>query len=905
MHDIAFLITNKYQIHHFAPIARALRGDPHFVIEIRDDDFGVSEPFVREHVPDAQVEWIHKRDLHLLDGRYTAIVCQTPVLPQVFLRETLVVAQQYSLAKERYQFGVWRSLADLNLMFGEYSVDQVGGFANARAVGNPMFDRLFESVEPKSVVPPAPHEGLLRVLYLPTYGSLTSLNTMVERLRGTDTHITIKFHHMAKSAERDAVPTEWSTAGSEIDPIELLRDADVVITDYSGAAFDAAYARRPLLLVDGVAPTARDLVRLSDADLRRGTLGSVSVRFEDDVPLADQVDAARSRAADSDAYLEFIDRHFVNHGTAAAACAEAILELVEQGRPDQFGWSQVRNRNQELMLRNRALNADVRRLRTANDRLRGRAGRTLADRTERATRRARAVVARSPQIERRAVQMKHAVTRLRSGTRPSPAPTILSAPVATPRTPAAAPAPWQRRGALVDALRERAAAHGVHLPLVWVDDRPLFALRNTDKRALVSVLRQMHDTVGDVTVVVGSSVQPAGTLRLADIELAQRIEVRSPDETDQVAVSVYFVARRLAVGRMLTLDSRAAKVDWTDDFDVAETGLLQAPPRITREFDGEIDAVYTWVDSSDPAWQAHRLAHSGSVRSAGGPTMPSADNDERYLDRDELRYSLRSLWCHAPFLRRIHIVTSGQVPDWLDRSDPRINLVEHREIFPDVSALPTFNSHAIEACLHRIPGLAEHFVYLNDDFFVGREITPGDLFTRSGLTRARFAPSQFIYDGEPPAGAVPTDWAAYNATRIIERDFSMSFDRKHQHVPYSLTRSLLEEMDDRYADEFDATRRARFRSPGDLAVPSMFAQFYAVASGKGVEWETTPGDYVYADTGRADADRRYAVILEERPKFFCLNSTLHGAFELNHQAVSISRLLTRLLPTPSPFEKSV
>eukprot|EP00514_Thraustochytrium_sp_LLF1b_P006308 CAMPEP_0184539874 /NCGR_PEP_ID=MMETSP0198_2-20121128/18355_1 /TAXON_ID=1112570 /ORGANISM="Thraustochytrium sp., Strain LLF1b" /LENGTH=105 /DNA_ID=CAMNT_0026933411 /DNA_START=206 /DNA_END=520 /DNA_ORIENTATION=- len=60
-----------------------------------------------------------------------------------------------------------------------------------------------------------------------------------------------------------------------------------------------------------------------------------------------------------------------------------------------------------------------------------------------------------------------------------------------------------------------------------------------------------------------------------------------------------------------------------------------------------------------------------------------------------------------------------QRPDWLSSTASHITLVEHSEIFPEWAkakgALPTFNSCAIESVLHRIPGLAECYLYLNDD----------------------------------------------------------------------------------------------------------------------------------------------------------------------------------------------
>ena len=76
----------------------------------------------------------------------------------------------------------------------------------------------------------------------------------------------------------------------------------------------------------------------------------------------------------------------------------------------------------------------------------------------------------------------------------------------------------------------------------------------------------------------------------------------------------------------------------------------------------------------------------------------------RYRDNGELRHSLRSLWFGCDWVRKIFVVTADQVPAWLDMDDPRIELVSHRDILPE-SCLPTFNSHAIEAALHRIDGL--------------------------------------------------------------------------------------------------------------------------------------------------------------------------------------------------------
>jgi hypothetical protein len=88
----------------------------------------------------------------------------------------------------------------------------------------------------------------------------------------------------------------------------------------------------------------------------------------------------------------------------------------------------------------------------------------------------------------------------------------------------------------------------------------------------------------------------------------------------------------------------------------------------------------------------------------------------------------------APWLRNIFIVTDGQTPPLLaklrgTRYEHRVRTVDHRSIFSGFDEhLPTFSSPAIESVLWRIPGLAEHFIYLNDDFQMIRPVAVEDFF---------------------------------------------------------------------------------------------------------------------------------------------------------------------------------
>ena len=114
-------------------------------------------------------------------------------------------------------------------------------------------------------------------------------------------------------------------------------------------------------------------------------------------------------------------------------------------------------------------------------------------------------------------------------------------------------------------------------------------------------------------------------------------------------------------------------------------------------------------------------------------------------------------------MRRIFLVTAGQRPSWL-ADDERITLVDHRDILP-ADALPTFNSQAIETSLHRIPGLAEHFVYVNDDVFLGRPTRP-ELFFSPGGAAAAFVGDASI--GLPGSADKPFLHAAANNRALLE-----------------------------------------------------------------------------------------------------------------------------------------
>lgn len=326
--------------------------------------------------------------------------------------------------------------------------------------------------------------------------------------------------------------------------------------------------------------------------------------------------------------------------------------------------------------------------------------------------------------------------------------------------------------------------------------------------------------------------------------------------------------------------------------------LPTSSARHVFDVDFPVDAVYTWVDGSDPAWLSRKRAAHAAV--GLGEIHETAHNDSRFASRDELRYSLRSLDMYAGWIRHVYLVTDQQVPPWLDTSDPRITVVDHRDLFGDRGRLPTFNSHAIESQLHRIPGLSDHYLYLNDDVFFGRPVTPEMFFSGNGL--AHFFPSPAKI-GLGPTGAFdrPVMSGAKNNRDLLSATFGRTMTSKFKHVPIAQRRDVLLELEERFADSFAATARHQFRDPSDLSIAASLHHYYAYLTGRAVEGQI---QYFYADIAAPETPGRLRWLAQRRDRdVMCLNDHDSSAVDPVAHRRMMHDFLDRYFPLPSSFEK--
>ena len=212
----------------------------------------------------------------------------------------------------------------------------------------------------------------------------------------------------------------------------------------------------------------------------------------------------------------------------------------------------------------------------------------------------------------------------------------------------------------------------------------------------------------------------------------------------------------------------------------------------------------------------------------GEAVSVDAENLARFHNKDELRYSLRSVAENLPWVRRIHVFTNCARPDWLKADDPRLVWVRHEDVIAP-EHLPVFNSHVIESYLHRIPDLAEHFVYMNDDFFVMQPLAKAHFFNANGTSRIQFEPYAMVAGPVRPGDADYLN-AARNSARLIEGRFGHVPTQLHRHVPYALRRSTLAAIEAEFADTFAEFRRNRFRRSSDVNLTSFLYHHYALAT---------------------------------------------------------------------------
>ena len=331
----------------------------------------------------------------------------------------------------------------------------------------------------------------------------------------------------------------------------------------------------------------------------------------------------------------------------------------------------------------------------------------------------------------------------------------------------------------------------------------------------------------------------------------------------------------------------------------------------------DIDFVILWVDGNDPEWQKEKSKFQGNHISENNSV-------NRYRDWNLLPYWFRAVEQFAPFVRKIHFVTWGHLPNFLNITAPKLHIVRHDEFIP-AEYLPTFSSHTIEMNIYRIPGLAEHFVYFNDDMFLLRPFRPENFFKEGlpctyggempielighigtwqhamvnnlGIVNAHFPKREAVKLHGRKYIDKAYRWKDNVRTFVLEKLYPDRFTGfKNLHAPAAYLKSAFQEVWDKEPEKLRETSEHRFRTSDD--VNQWVVLWWQVASGQFVPAVIDNySDWVLED----NIDRFCNCIEKQEHDFVCLND---GEREVNIDMLS-ARLATsfeKILPYKSEFE---
>ena len=282
--------------------------------------------------------------------------------------------------------------------------------------------------------------------------------------------------------------------------------------------------------------------------------------------------------------------------------------------------------------------------------------------------------------------------------------------------------------------------------------------------------------------------------------------------------------------------------------------------------DDPIDLVLLWVDMNDPSWRAQYKKY-----------YPDKIKRERYDNSDELELCLASVCKYMPWIRTIYIVTECALPDYA-LNNPKVVGIDQSDILREECAKPTFNSNAIESCMHRIPNLSETFMFGCDDFMVGKPIKKSDWFKDNlplcVLGAKELPPPTFFWH------------YLYNAVNITGDYFgsyagigAKTFVPTHQ---FSILRKAACEMAwDLFHSELSQMVQSRNREPHRSQITfHLFAQLVGAHTGTmKIKADPAPHNRLYnhktymGGNVKNDDQKQWLRNIEKRtPTFYCVNS---------------------------------
>ena len=330
----------------------------------------------------------------------------------------------------------------------------------------------------------------------------------------------------------------------------------------------------------------------------------------------------------------------------------------------------------------------------------------------------------------------------------------------------------------------------------------------------------------------------------------------------------------------------------------------------------KIDFVMLWVDGNDPNWRAelkrYSKDHSGDK------------SDVRFRDWENLRYIFRAYEKFTPWVRKIHFVTWGHLPRWLNREHPKLNIVRHED-FLGKKYLPVFNANPLEINLHRISELSEHFVFFNDDFFPTR-FFPQERFFRDGLPcdtlicnalSSSSGVGHFVlndleilnehHDKRRAILSHPFKWFHYRYGVDLLRNVALlPWSRftgfVDPHMPQPFLKSTFEEIWAKESEALEKTSASKFRNCNDLN--QYLFRYWQLAKGDFVPVSMRDTKYITMTMKNLRNGEVTRSILSGKYAMVCLNDSEEIATDEEFAEAKriVQEAFEKILPEKSAFE---
>ncbi|MGV3696555.1 stealth family protein [Flavobacterium sp.] len=242
----------------------------------------------------------------------------------------------------------------------------------------------------------------------------------------------------------------------------------------------------------------------------------------------------------------------------------------------------------------------------------------------------------------------------------------------------------------------------------------------------------------------------------------------------------------------------------------------------------DIDVVITWVDGSD---ENHAKKLEQYIENKDSLSLKGFVT--RFNQVNEIEYCIKSIYKFAPYVRTIFIVTDEQVPDFLKNDSKgfyhNVRIVDHKTIFSGYeSYLPVFNSNSIETMITRIPDLAEHFIYFNDDMLLINKTSVSDFFTSEGnpVLRGKWLgyESSGLKDFLKKIGLKKKRVSKLTYKQMQENIAKILGFKKYlklSHTPISMRKSVINTYFERHEEVMVNNIKHRFRVPTYFMIQSL------------------------------------------------------------------------------------